>query len=98
MGVDRKMKLEARLDGREWHPREARIDVRYKANVRLEWGAIEAVILNVSSKGFRLEISEEIEPGTAVLLQVEKLEPVRGLIRWVCGTECGGCFLDAVAL
>jgi len=92
------MKLEKKLDGREWHPRAARIDVHYDALVRFDWGAIQAVILNVSSKGFRLETAEELEPGAAVMIEVERLEPVRGMIRWVCGTECGGYFLDAVAL
>ena len=98
VGVDRTMKFQGRLKGREVKSRPARIDVSYDAVVRLDWGAIEAVILNVSGKGFRLHTAEELEPGTEVMLEVDKLEPVRGMIRWACGHESGGVFLEAVAL
>ena len=56
------------------------------------------MILNVSSKGFRLHAAEELEPGMDVTLEVEELDPVRGQIRWSCGQESGGVFLDAIAL
>jgi hypothetical protein len=92
------MKFHGKLEGREYRPRSARIDVKYDALVRLDWGAVEAMILNVSSKGFRLRTAEELEPGTEVILEVAKLEPVRGMIRWCCGDEAGGVFLEAVAL
>jgi hypothetical protein len=92
------MKFEGRLEGREITPRDARIDVKYDAQVRFGSAAIDAMILNVSSKGFRLHAAEELEPGMDVTLEVEKLEPVRGQIRWTCGQESGGVFLEAIAL
>jgi hypothetical protein len=92
------MKYEGRLQGREITPRSARIDVRYDAMVRFDGAATEAMILNVSSKGFRLHTAEELEPDMEVTLEVDKLEPVRALIRWCCGAESGGVFLDAIAL
>jgi hypothetical protein len=92
------MKYEGRLQGREITPRSARIDVRYDATVRFGGAATEAMILNVSSKGFRLRTAEELEPDMEVTLEVDKLEPVRALIRWCCGEESGGVFLDAIAL
>ena len=92
------MKYEGRLEGREITPRAARIDVKYDARVRFDDAAVEAMILNVSSKGFRLHAAEELEPGMDVTLEVEELEPVRGQIRWTCGQESGGVFLDAIAL
>jgi hypothetical protein len=92
------MKFEGRLQGREITPRDARIDVKYDAQVRFGSAAIDAMILNVSSKGFRLHAAEELEPGMDVTLEVEKLEPVRGQIRWTCGQESGGVFLEAIAL
>ena len=33
-----------------------------------------------------------------VTLEVETLEPVHGQIRWSCGQESGGVFLEAIAL
>ncbi|MGN6057535.1 MAG: PilZ domain-containing protein [Sphingomicrobium sp.] len=92
------MKFEGRLEGRELTRRAARIDVTYDALVRFGCTAIEAMILNVSSKGFRLHAAEELEEGMEVTLEVEKREPVRGLIRWTCGQESGGVFLEAIAL
>ena len=92
------MKHEGRLEGLEITPRAARIDVNYDALVRFDGAATEAMILNVSSKGFRLHAAEELEPGMEVMLEVDKLEPVRGQIRWTCGQESGGVFLDAIAL
>jgi len=92
------MKFEGRLEGRELTPRAARIDVRYDALVRFDGATTEAMILNVSNQGFRLHAAEELEEGMEVLIEVEKLEPVRGRIRWTCGQESGGVFLEAIAL
>ncbi len=92
------MKFEGRLQGRERALRATRIDVRYDAWVRFGCTAVQAMILNVSSKGFRLHAAEELEEGMEVLIEVEKLEPVRGQIRWTCGLESGGVFLEAIAL
>ena len=93
-----RMKFEGRLEGREITPRDARIDVKYDALVRFDGTATEAMILNVSSNGFRLHVAEELEPGMDITIELEKLEPVRGQIRWVCGQESGGVFLEAIAL
>ena len=92
------MKFEGKLEGRELTPRDARVEVQYDVRVRFGEAAVDAMILNVSSKGFRLHAAEELEPGMEVLLEVERLEPVRGLIRWTCGQESGGVFLEAIAL
>jgi hypothetical protein len=92
------MKHEGRLEGHEITSRVARIDVKYDAQVRFGGAAVDAMILNVSSNGFRLHSAEELEPGMDVTLEVETLEPVHGQIRWSCGQESGGVFLEAIAL
>jgi hypothetical protein len=92
------MKFEGKLTGHELKPRATRIDVRYDALVRFERTAVQAMILNVSSDGFRLHASEELEAGTEVTIECQKLEPVRGKIHWSCGQEAGGVFLEAIAL
>jgi hypothetical protein len=94
----RAMKFEGRLHGRKLKPRASRINVKYDARVRFGAAEVDAMILNVSNKGFRLHAAEELEPGMDVMLEVEKLEPVRGQIRWSCGQESGGVFLEAIAL
>jgi hypothetical protein len=45
-----------------------------------------------------LQSRSELEIGSEVSLRVAKLDPVRALIRWTCGHEAGGVFLDPVAL
>ena len=92
------MKFEGRLHGRELKPRAARVDVRYDALVRFDGTSVEAMVLNVSSKGFRVRAAEELEPGLQVMIECDRLEPVRGEIRWSCGDESGGVFLEAIAL
>lgn len=92
------MKFEGKFEGQEITPRDVRIDVKYDAQVRFGAAAVDAMILNVSSKGFRLHAAEELEPGMNVTLEVAKLEPVRGQICWTRGQESGGVFLEAIAL
>jgi PilZ domain len=92
------MKFEGSLVGRELTPRAARVQVEYDARVRFDGTAVDAMILNVSSKGFRLCAAEELEPGMEVTIECDRLEPVRAQIRWSTGQESGGVFLEAIAL
>lgn len=92
------MKFEGRFEGRELKPRATRIDVKYDAFVRSGSTVVQAMILNVSSNGFRLHAAEELEAGMDVTIEFPKLEPVRGQIRWSSGRECGGAFFEAIAL
>jgi len=92
------MRYEGKLEGRELWPRATRTDVKYDAVVRADFVAVDAMILNVSSAGFRLHTAEDLAEGMEVMLEVDKLEPVRGLIRWSCGQESGGVFLESIAL
>jgi hypothetical protein len=45
-----------------------------------------------------LRSSEALEPGSEVTLEVAKLAPVRGLVRWARGQDVGGVFTDPVIL
>ena len=92
------MKFEGKLQGRELTPRAARVEVQYDARLRFDGTSVDAMILNVSSQGFRLCAAEELAPGMEVTIECEKLDPVRGEIRWSCGQESGGVFLEAIAL
>ena len=92
------MRYEGKLEGRELSPRDVRIDVKYDALVRADCVSVDAMILNVSRAGFRLHTAEDLAEGMEVVLEVDKLAPVRGLIRWACGKESGGVFLEAIAL
>ena len=60
--------------------------------------AIDVTIVDVSQTGFRLRSLAEFELGSKVTLQMRDARPVRGEIRWACGHEAGGVFLDPIAL
>ena len=92
------MKFEGKLEGREYRPRLARVDVKYDALVRFERTTVEAKIFNVSREGFRLHAAEALQTGMEVTLEVEQREPVRGQICWTRGQDSGGVFLEAIAL
>jgi len=92
------MKFEGKLEGRELTPRPARIDASFDVLVRCAAGEFGASITNLSGKGFRLRSDCPLEPGCEVSLELPKMPPVRGIIRWVSGDDAGGVFMEAVAL
>lgn len=59
---------------------------------------IDVTIVDVSSDGFRVKSPTDLEIGSKVLLQMRNVAAVRGEIRWTCGHEAGGIFLDPVVL
>lgn len=59
---------------------------------------VDVLIVDVSKDGFRLRSVTELELGSSVLLQMENVAPVRCEIRWSCGHEAGGIFLDPITL
>jgi hypothetical protein len=55
-----------------------------------------ATILDVSSGGFRLEVTETPRIGEHVTLRVERGEQFPAQIRWALGSEAGGVFLAPI--
>jgi hypothetical protein len=78
--------------------RRPRIDVRKPAVVvNADGMEMDALVLDISSRGFRLEADEQLRAGELVSLQVDG-SLVRGQIVWVLGNEAGGTFLSPVDL
>jgi hypothetical protein len=76
--------------------RAPRIDIRKPATViNSDGAAVEAIILDVSGSGFRLEVTESLRIGEFVTLRVDR-EDVPAQIRWTLGNEAGGAFLAPV--
>jgi len=92
------MKHHGKLEGREWHPREVRLDTDCDVRVQCESGAIEAHLVNLSSDGFRLHSENPLQAGWVVTLEAAGHDPVKALICWACGREAGGVFAEPVAL
>ena len=92
------MKFEGKLYGRGLVPRPARTDTSFDVRVRCAAGEFDANVVNLSGMGFRLRSPHAFEPGCEISLEVPRLPPVKGVIRWVTGREAGGVFTEAVAL
>lgn len=77
--------------------RAPRVDLRRPA-VLIDSDARESAvtILDISSGGFRLEVSEGPRIGEFVTLRVERGREFPAQIRWALGDQAGGVFLAAV--
>ena len=77
--------------------RAPRVDLRRPAVLIDSDGREQNVtILDVSSGGFRLEVTEAPRIGEFVALRVERGAEFASQIRWALGNEAGGVFLTAV--
>lgn len=76
--------------------RERRIDVRKPAIlVNSDGMEIMAIVLDISSHGFRVEVDDQLRVGELVSLHVDG-GLVNAEIRWVLGKEAGGSFITPV--
>lgn len=77
--------------------RAPRVDLRRSATmIDSDNREYQVTILDVSSGGFRLEVSEAPRIGEFVTLRVERGEQFPAQIRWALGNEAGGAFLTSV--
>lgn len=78
--------------------RSPRVDVR-RPVVIVDSDGTEclATILDISSGGFRLDLSENLRIGEFITVRVERGGEFPAQIRWALGNEAGGVFLTRVA-
>jgi hypothetical protein len=85
------------LDGAE--PRRSELRIGTGADVSLrKFGstAVEARLLNISSRGFKAESDAEIPVGNRVWLTVGGLPRINALVVWAKGCRFGGEFAEPV--
>ena len=77
-----------------FNKRAPRVSLRRPAMIIHEDGfEAAATILDISSGGFRMEVTETPRIGEFVTLRIDREEPVEAQIRWALGNEAGGVFL-----
>jgi PilZ domain len=77
--------------------RAPRIDLKRPAVLIDSTGAESVVtVLDVSSGGFKLQISETPRIGDIVVLRVDGSDDIQAQIRWAVGDQAGGVFLTEV--
>lgn len=85
----------ARMPG--YNKRAPRIDLRKPAVlIDADGLATNVTVLDVSSGGFRIEVSETPRIGEHVTLRVDRGDEFPAQIRWALGNEAGGVFLTRV--
>jgi len=93
------MTMSSKIEAAGYAKRDPRIAVRCEAVlIESDGCTLDVVITDVSRDGFRLESDSQLEVGSEIMLLVTKLAPVKAMIRWTCGHEAGGVFLEPVAL
>ena len=77
--------------------RAPRVDLRRPAVlIDARGGESDVFVTDVSSGGFRLEVSESPRIGEHCTLRVERGAEYPAQIRWALGKEAGGIFLTNV--
>ena len=56
----------------------------------------QVTLLDISSSGFKLQVSDLPRIGDLVTLRVDKSAPVQAQIRWAVAGQAGGVFLTPV--
>jgi PilZ domain-containing protein len=80
-----------------FNKRAPRVDLRRPAILVDSDGSEQAIsVLDVSSGGFRIEVSECPRIGEFVTIRAERGLSFPAQIRWVLGNEAGGTFLTPV--
>jgi hypothetical protein len=93
------MKMSANLGGCISSRRDRRVVLNCAAILTEADGfTVDVTVVDVSKDGFRLRSVTELELGSKVSLQMENVTPVRCEIRWSCGHEAGGVFLDPITV
>src|SRR5512146_759300 len=97
-GVEKSVKFEGRLTGRELTSRSPRVEAGFLVRVRCAEGEFPARITNLSGSGFRLQSARPLESGWEISLEIPRRPPVKCVVRWSSGKEAGGVFVEPVAL
>ena len=93
---DQNIDLGELLAGRKqrhgFRPRQPRLEVNCKANVKLESSYYTVDVHDISLGGMKVEPIQEYCLGKKVVVVVESLRPVRGEIRWFSDRKAGIVF------
>ncbi len=77
----------------------SRFPVELEGRVRqLGTEGVEALVLNISERGFMAEIQGEFEIGSRVWLMLPGRERANAVVKWVAGDRIGAEFADPISL
>jgi hypothetical protein len=77
--------------------RAPRVDLRQNATLLNSDGvAVNVVLLDLSSSGFKIEAPETLRIGEIVTLHVGRSSEMKAQIRWALGDQAGGVFITPI--
>ena len=95
IAVEEMLADQAALDN-GWQPRPPRVEVDRLATLRVGARFYGVNTRDISQGGVKIETDQPIEPGTAVVLELENFHPLHGVVRWYNGGHAGIAFNQVV--
>lgn len=93
--VEEMLADQAALDN-GWQPRPPRVEVDRLATLRVGARLYGVNTRDISQGGVKIETDQPIEPGTAVVLNLDRFRPLHGVVRWCAGGFAGISFNQVI--
>jgi len=87
----------AQLDN-GWKARAPRVEVDRPCVLRVGARTWRVRTRDISQSGLKIDVDQELAPGTEVMLTPEDFRPIAGIVRWQQGNACGISFNQLVPL
>ena len=79
-----------------WRARAPRVEVDRPATLRAGGQSLPARTIDISQRGVKLAIDEQIVIGSDVVLRLDDFRPLPGVVRWQTEHSCGVVFNETV--
>jgi hypothetical protein len=79
-----------------WRPRPPRIEVDRLASLRCGARVHAVNTRDISQGGVKIETDQPIEPGSDVVLMLDRFRPIHGVIRWCANGSAGVAFNQVI--
>jgi hypothetical protein len=90
------MLSQATLSENGWLPRMPRVEVDWLATIRAGATLYWVSVRDISQGGVKVESDRPIEPGTEIVLTIDKFRSVKGSVRWCDQGFCGIAFNEVI--
>lgn len=79
-----------------WRPRPPRVEVDRLGSLRCGARIHTVNTRDISQGGVKIEIDQELEPGSDVVLMLDRLRPIHGVVRWFHDGSAGIAFNQVI--
>lgn len=79
-----------------WRPRMPRVEVDRLATIRFGADTYGVNTRDISQGGAKLETDQNFEPGSDIVLTLDRFRPIPGVVRWCQDKQCGVSFNQVI--